>query len=73
MYYKSYRMFRINTAFIYSWLVNPCVSFIYPRNTGLHCSYRNDIPASHCSTISGGALMTNDSNTPTSTTLDTFQ
>ena len=65
MYYKSYRMFRINTAFIYSWLANSYVSFIYYRNTGLHCSYRNNIRASHCSTSSGGALMTDDSNTVT--------
>ena len=65
MYYKSYRMFRINTAFIYSWVVNPYVSFIYYRNTGLHCIYRNNIRASHCSTSSGGALMTDDSNTVT--------
>ena len=65
MNYQSYRMSRINTAFIYSWLANPYVSFIYYRNTGLHCSYRNDIPAYHYSTISGGALMTDDSNTLT--------
>ena len=64
MYYKSYCMSSINTAFIYSWLVNPYVSFIYYRNAGLHCSYRNDIPAYHCSSISVDALMTNfDSNT----------
>ena len=66
MYYKSYRMSSINTAFIYSWLVNPYVSFIYYRNAGLHCSYRNYIPAYHCSSISGDALTTNDdSNTLT--------
>ena len=60
MYYKSYRMSSINTAFIYSWLANPYVSFIYYRDAGLHCSYRNDIPAYHCSSISGDALTTND-------------
>ena len=66
MYYKSYRMSRINTAFIYSWLVNPYVSFIYYRNAGLHCSYRNNIPAYHCSSISGATLTTtDDSNTLT--------
>ena len=66
MYYKSYCMSRINTAFIYSWLVNPYVSFIYYCDAGLHCSYRNNISAYHCSSISGATLTTNnDSNTLT--------
>ena len=66
MYFKSYCMCSINLVFIYSWLANPYVSFIYYRNAGLHCSYRNDIPAYYCSSISGDALTTNDdSNTLT--------
>ena len=66
MNHQSYHMSRINTAFIYSWLANPYVSFIYYCDACLHCSYRNDIPAYHCSSISGDALTTNDdSNTLT--------